>query len=407
VAEGNRTLRISFESPEQFRREYESNLFNGGVFIPSDEAFELRETVRIELQLCYEHRAIGLEAEVVHTVTPEMAQVGGVPGVAVHFKGNVADVRATLERLVGESLPAPEPPPAPRPEAEARAAPRTPVRVAARIDDGEDVLDVRTRNLSKGGVLVDVGERSVPVGETIELTLRHPTTDEEIAVPGRVAREVETDGRVSALAIQFAPDEEERERVEDFVDEIQRTEHSRRLGGITGAIEELGPQNLVQMFSMSAPTGTLYLRREQQEGMIGFEGGLMRYALLGASKGMDALKRMLTWRDGAFEFHARLEEVDVKEPPLPLEAALLEAVRQLDEEGHAESRHFPLHAHFEVNEGADRCGSQLTKLEAAILDLARAGFTLQRMLDVIPESDPEILRAIESLADDELLTQLG
>jgi hypothetical protein len=280
------------------------------------------------------------------------------------------------------------------------------VRVAARIDHGEDVLDVRTRNLSKTGVLVGVGERSVPVGETLELTLRHPTTDEEIAVHGRVAREVETDGKVSALAIQFAPEEEEREQVEQFVDEIQRAEHSRRLGGITGAIEALGPQNLVQMFSMSAPTGTLYLRREQEEGMIGFEGGLMRFALLGASKGMDALKRMLTWQDGAFEFHARLEEVDVKEPPLPLEAALLEAVRQLDEEGAAGPRHFPLHAHFEVNEGADRCGPQLNKLEAAILDLARAGFSLQRMLDVIPESDPEIFRAIESLADDELITQL-
>ena len=115
---------------------------------------------------------------------------------------------------------------------------------------------------------------------------------------------------------------------------------------------------------------------------------------------------MLDWREGAFEFHARLEEVEVKDPPLPLEAALLEAVRQLDEARHAAARHFPLHAHFEVNEGADRCGGQLNKLEAAILDLARAGFTIQRMLDVIPESDPEIFQAIESLADDELITLL-
>jgi len=406
VTQGNRTLRISFDSEEEFRREYECNLFNGGVFIPSDESFQLREAVKIEVQLSYAHRAIGLEAEVVHMVTPEMAEVGGAPGVAVHFKGNVSDVRATLERLAGESLEAPAPPPPPRPEASGRTAERTPVRVAARIQDGDGVLDVRTRNLSKTGVLVGVPDRSVPVGETIELTLRNPTTEEEMAVPGRVMREVETEGEVSALGIQFAPDESEREEVEQFVSDIQRAEHSRRLGGITGAIEELGPQNLVQMFSMSAPKGTLYLRREQEEGMIGFEGGLMRFALLGAATGMDALMRMLDWRDGAFEFHARLEEVGVKDPPLPLEAALLEAVRQLDEAHHADAQHFPLHAHFEVNDGADRCGGQLNKLEAAILDLARAGFTIQRMLDVIPESDPEIFRAIESLADDELVTLL-
>ena len=227
MTQGTRTLRISFDSQEEFRREYESNLFNGGVFIPSDEAFALRESVRVEVQLSYAHRAIGLEAEVVHIVTPELAQVGGAPGVAVHFKGNVGEVRATLERLAGESLDAPAPPPAPRPEASDRTAERTPVRVAARIQDGDDVLDVRTRNLSKTGVLVGVQDRAVAVGETIELTLRNPTTEEEMAVPGRVMREVETEGEVSALGIQFSPDESEREEVEQFISEVQRAELPR------------------------------------------------------------------------------------------------------------------------------------------------------------------------------------
>jgi Tfp pilus assembly protein PilZ len=407
MARDNRTLRISFESREEFRREYECSLFNGGVFIPSDKSFALRETVRVELQLSYAHRAIGLEAEVVHIVTPGMAEMGGAPGIAVHFKGSVAEVRATLERLVGESLSSPAPPLLQRPEASGRAATRTPVRTAARIRDGDEMVDVRTYNLSKTGVLVGVRGRAVPAGETVQLTLRHPTTGEQMAVQGRVMREVETRGEVSALGIQFAPDESERDEVEQFISEIQRAEHSRRLGGITGAIEELGPQNLVQMFSMSAPKGTLYLRREQEEGMIGFEGGLMRFALLGSATGMEALTRMLAWRDGAFEFHARLEEVEVKDTPFPLQPALLEAVRQIDEDERVAARRFPLHAHFEVNEGADRCGAQLSKVEAAVLDLARADFTIQRMLDVIPEPDPEIFRALESLADDELITLLS
>jgi type IV pilus assembly protein PilZ len=388
MARGNRTLRISFESREEFRREYECSLFNGGVFIPSDESFALRETVRVELQLSYAHRAIGLEAEVVHIVTPGMAEMGGAPGIAVHFKGSVAEVRATLERLVGKSLSSPAPPLLQRPEASGRAATRTPVRTAARIRDGDEMVDVRTYNLSKTGVLVGVRGRAVPAGETVQLTLRHPTTGEQMAVQGRVMREVETRGEVSALGIQFAPDESERDEVDQFISEIQRAEQSRRLGGITGAIEELGPQNLVQMFSMSAPKGT-------------------RFALLGSATGMEALTRMLAWRDGAFEFHARLEEVEVKDTPFPLQPALLEAVRQIDEDERVAARRFPLHAHFEVNEGADRCGAQLSKVEAAVLDLARADFTIQRMLDVIPEPDPEIFRALESLAGDELITLLG
>ena len=34
-----------------------------------------------------------------------------------------------------------------------------------------------------------------------------------------------------------------------------------------------------------------------------------------------------------------------------------------------------------------------------MLELVRAGFTVQRMLEVIPEPDPEIYRALESLDD--------
>ena len=44
-----------------------------------------------------------------------------------------------------------------------------------------------------------------------------------------------------------------------FVEALQSTEHSRQLGGIKGSIEELGPQNLLQMFGSAASAGTLIL----------------------------------------------------------------------------------------------------------------------------------------------------
>lgn len=402
---GNRTLRISFDTPESFRAEYESNLCNGGAFIATDESFALRETVRVEVQLCYQHRAIGFESEVVHIVPPEMAQMGGRAGVAVQFKGKASDVRATLERLVGESLPPPAPPPPPRPEASKRVAARTTARVAALIESGGVVVDGRTRNLSRSGVLVGVGEGgdALPVGQSVQITLTHPTSGERMSVAGRIAREVRSEGEVSALAIEFTPDEAERDRVERFVEEIQETEHTRRLGGITGAIQDLGPQELIQMFATTATRGTLYLRNSQDEGMVGFEGGLIRYIHLGAASGMKALMRMIAWREGSFEFHARLEDVEEVEAPLPLQAALLDAMRRLDEQKRDEARHFPLDMRFQVNDAADTLTTPLTKVEEAVIDLARAGFTVQRMLDVIPEPDPEIFRALEALVDQAVL----
>jgi Tfp pilus assembly protein PilZ len=400
---GNRTLRISFDTPESFRAEYASSLCNGGAFIATDDEFALRETVRVEVQLCYQHRAIGFESEVVHIVPPEMAQMGGRAGVAVQFKGKASDVRATLERLVGETLPPPAPPPPPRPEAASRATARTTARVAALIESDGAVIEGRTRNLSRSGVLVSVAAADLPVGRPVQITLTHPISGERMTVAGRVAREVRSQGEVSALAFEFTPDEAERDRVGHFVEAIQETEHTRRLGGITGAIQEIGPQDLIQMFATTATRGTLYLRNGHDEGMVGFDSGLIRYIQLGAATGMKALMRMIDWREGSFEFQARLEDVEEVEAPLPLQAALLDATRRLDEQKRDATRRFSLDMRFNVNDASDALTSSLTKVEDAVIDLARAGFTVQRMLDVIPEPDPEIFRALDSLADQAVL----
>jgi hypothetical protein len=72
----------------------------------------------------------------------------------------------------------------------------------------------------------------------------------------------------------------------------------------------------------------------------------------------------------------------------------------MDEGTQVEVDRFPLRAHVTLAPGADIDGYEPpSKVEAAILDLARAGFTVQRMLDVIPEPDPEIFRALQNLRD--------
>ena len=42
---------------------------------------------------------------------------------------------------------------------------------------------------------------------------------------------------------------------------------------------------------------------------------------------------------------------------------------------------------------------ELSKLETAVLDLARVGFPVRRILEVIPEPDADIYAALELLAD--------
>ena len=156
------------------------------------------------------------------------------------------------------------------------------------------------------------------------------------------------------------------------------------------------------MFGSTAPAGTLMLRSGQDEGVIGFENQLLRYATLGAATGMKALIRLLSWQAGVFEFVARLEPADSTDPPLSLAAAIFEAVRGIDEMERIDRGRIPVAAKVIVADDADvpkLSQEPLTKVEAAVLDLARAGFTVQRIIDVIPEPDPDILIALASLAD--------
>ena len=124
-----RTLSVSFESAEAFEREYAANLVNGGVFIATDEQFELRTRVGVNLVFRFLGKQLAFSGEVVHQVTPEMARLGAPAGVAVQFDEPAHQVRDRLEPLRAASG-APEYSP---PRSGKRAAPRTAARVPARV----------------------------------------------------------------------------------------------------------------------------------------------------------------------------------------------------------------------------------------------------------------------------------
>jgi Tfp pilus assembly protein PilZ len=322
-----RKLHVVFENAEAFRQEYDSNLSNGGVFVPTDEVFELRQFVEVRLQFPYVSQSIELEAKIVHVAGVEMAGLGGSAGVALQFRLPVQDLRERLSHIdaasaTSENLALEEGP---------RAAPRKAARVPAQIQFGELTIVGQTRNLSATGALVDVDGSDLIPGSKVTLVLRHPATESQMAIAAEVARQVVTDGEVSAVGLSFAPAAQDQEEVANFVEELQALEHTRRLGGISGPLGDIGAVGALQMFSTTAPKGTLVLRRGQEEGIIAFEGGLLRLARLGTVTGMKAMVRLLQWQDGVFEFQSHIESAEIADAPFPLEAAMLDAVRQIDE----------------------------------------------------------------------------
>ena len=389
-------LEIEYGTAGDFALDYRANLSSGGVFVATQRNFAPRDFVVVRLRLPWCNRMIDLEGEVVHIVPVEMAGVGGRPGIAVQFREPPAGIRGRLGPLCSESAPPAPPPPAD----EGRREPRKAVRVDVHLESARGAIRGRTRNLSHSGVLVDVKEGTAAIGDRVRATLTSPATRDEIAIDGAVVRAAQSGGRTASLAVKFDADAAHRSAVAKFIESLQETEHTRRLGGISGPISELGAQSVVQMFASTARRGTIYLRHAEEEGVVCFEGGLLRVARIGPLTGIKALVRILSWKEGTFEFQTTVDESGGGDAPLPLQAALLEAARHLEESRRIDASAFPLQARLVACHAAEgQFTGVMSKVEEALLDVAQAGFTVQRALEVIPEPDAEVFRALRSLID--------
>ncbi len=394
-----RRLRVRFEDALVFREEYERNLSNGGLFVPTEDTFDLRELVEVELVLAFCGKVLRLPGEVVDWRPPELASAGAEPGIAVQILEGARELRARLQPFasLAPERPAPKAPPGP---ADRRDARRAPARVPARVATGDESAGARTRDLSTSGALIALEGEPLPTGDEVRVTLVHPTRGQTLEVPATVVRHVEGEEGVTSVAVRFAPDASERMEVERFVEEVQAAEHARKLGGIAGSIAELGVPNLLQMFATGAQQGTLFLASGGRDGTVVFERGMLVAVRLGAVSGLKALVRLLAWREGTFEYRGSADVQGDGEPPLPLDAALLEAVRQVDELARSPLAAVPPRTAFRVRGKAlERSADDLDKNEQAVLDLAAAGAPLGRICDVIPVSDVEIHVALASLVE--------
>ncbi len=283
---------------------------------------------------------------------------------------------------------------------ERRTAERTSARLPVHVDASHISLDGRTRDISENGVLLSADGNDLPIGKKVNLSLSHPITGERLNIEGTVTRHVASQGTVGAVGIAFEPGPDGGEHLRSFIREVQAAEQERREAGISGAIEEIGMANLLQMLCQSSPCGTLSVSSGSEEGIVAFEDGQLRSVRLGSLRGVKALARLLGWESGDFEFSASVEEMDERDEPMPLEGALLEATRQLDEAARGQDDEIDPACVLRLDRNAlTTLDKPLSQIEEAVLDLAAAGLSVRRLLDVIPEPDGDILDALVSLRD--------
>ncbi len=399
-------LVIEFETREAFHDDFVKNISRGGLFVPTSDAHELRSVVEvgIALRFCNEHLVV--EGEVVHCVPESLGSESVTPGVAVQLSLASHEIYDLFTPFTSagseESVSEEEVSAAPPSGADRRDSPRGTARIQARLSlaSGEE-LEGLTRNLSASGILFSVTRDAPEVGARVNVSLLNPVSLEQIEIQSEVVHHIEGEaGDVPAIGVRFGPAPEDVERTRAFLKRLGASEHSRRLGGISGDLAELGTANLVQSFGCSTANGTIALMRGNHEGYIVFAGGMLVACRLGRVRGVKALARMLAWEDGRFEFHARVEPDLMRDEPVALDAAIFEAMTELDEGNRDTKSCFAPGASFELNRDvAESLGAQLGKVESAILDLVGVGANVRRLLDVIPEPDAKIQRTLANLVD--------
>jgi Tfp pilus assembly protein PilZ len=433
-----RRLHLAFDDPKAFQDEYARNLVRGGAFLATNDSFELREIVEVMLEAGFTGEKLVLNAEVVH------AAAGGV---AVQFLDSAPELRGRLGSLVeaaeraltnagdadddvvdgpadeefgavdldedsfdlddadGDANASGAAEPAagetdPNERTFRARADRTATRVAVKVKGPTGkALVGRTRDLSPTGLLVSVDGEELPIGRDVRVELTHPKTGEKIDLAAKVVRHIEGEGVVPAVALALKPGAK-RADLERFVTEVKQIDAERQRGGIRGPLEELGGASMLQMFAALSKQGTLTVTHGAEEGVVAFENGLLAIAQVGSVKGVKALARILSWRDGFFEFRAHVDPLAESATPMSMEGAILDALRVLDESNRLSGPQLPASARLEVvRDRLEALGQPIGKTEQAVLELAAAGFTVRRILDVIPENDAAIRNAITFLLD--------
>ena len=170
------------------------------------------------------------------------------------------------------------------------------------------------------------------------------------------------------------------------------------------------------MFGATASCGTLILSRAAEEGTVVFVGGGFVTANIGKFDGVEALERLMVWREGTFEFEARVDSVFEGAAGTPIDMVLSEIRTGASRTARPpEPQARPAVAHTQnaipkdarisvVYDVLDQRSGELSTTEESVIDLGIVGMPIAKVLSIIPDTEDAILTAISSLRERGLVT---
>jgi hypothetical protein len=178
-----------------------------------------------------------------------------------------------------------------------------------------------------------------------------------------------------------------------------------RGSSMRGLIQEVGLPDLLQLLGASRKTGLLAVRSARRSGGIHLDQGVLGPVQIAGLPGLSprkALLRLLSWTDGEFELGPSPGRPPGPGLDEPVEAALMEAMRQRDE---LERLRAELPAAARLTMGKPPAGAmdRLEPHELELVDAALHADSVEELLDQTPVDDVEATRLLAALVKEGVL----
>jgi len=388
-------LLVWYATPDALQEAWAHDLASGALFVATAGEYIAGNRVRVVIELPFCEKSLDIEGEVVGVITSELASAGGQPGISVQADMSVSTLQSRLEELTGLALRADT-------DDKFQGSPRSlryPAEAPVVIEMNGRRFIAKTADLSYNGALallpgIDLGE-----GSEVRVILSHPGTNEQLTVEAQVARQTRCDHGVMAVGIRFAYGFDRVDEVAEFIDGLRGFHRARELTTITGSLAETQLEKVLETFTSVSNHGTLKLSRGADQGKVAYRDGEIVCAITGLVSGTKALGRMFTWMDANFEFQSDVDPDDQTDP-IPLDSAIVAAAIERDEISRLDLNELASAKSFHLDEARlAAVGSELGPVHLEVADNAGMGFPPAALLDILPESDAAIYRALAELID--------
>ena len=175
--------------------------------------------------------------------------------------------------------------------------------------------------------------------------------------------------------------------------------------GVEGNLQEVSLVDLLQIFNLNRRTGVLSLHHEDMEGTVHLEGGEVISTTLGDHRGEKALYRILRWKEGTFSYKPVEFSVSVN-VSRPMDALLMEGMRQLDEWDTIQKTMPSGSAVLKMNKGPDELPKDLRPVTQEIILLLEFFSTVDDIIEKSSFTDYETCRSILGLIQKGILSPI-